>query len=355
MADLIDKKILRGLVPPNVLNTENFAELAGKTYIEKVLQGKTIFNKGDMDRKSVYLIEGRIELRSGSDTVTVVSGSETAKHPLANQQPRQYSATATAPSRIIRIDSDLLDVLLAWDQLAGIEVDEIHAKQDPDADATEIDVTDWMTRVLQTRAFLQIPPANIQALFMRVREVRVKAGDTIIREGDEGDYYYMIQQGRCKVTRSSRAGSELTLATLGAGDAFGEEALLSEAKRNADVVMLTDGILMRLSKQDFNELLKEPMLSWVSSEEADKLVNNEGAVWVDVRLESEYKNSNIAGSINIPLFTLRLKAETLDPDKQYILYCNHGRQSSACAYLLSERGLKVHCLKGGLVERSGRH
>ena len=355
MADLIDKKILRGLVPPNVLNAENFEELAGKTYIEKVSQGKTIFKEGDMDRKSVYLIEGRIELTSGSDSMTVAAGSETAKHSLANQQPRQYSAIATAPSKIIRIDSDLLDVLLAWDQLAGIEVDEIQAKQDPDADVTVMDMTDWMTRVLQTKAFLQIPPANIQALFMRVQEVEVKAGDTIIKEGDEGDYYYMIQQGRCKVTRSSKAGSELTLATLSAGDAFGEEALLSETKRNADVIMLTDGILMRLSKRDFNELLKEPMLSWVSNEEADALVKNEGAVWVDVRLESEYKHSNIAGSINIPLFTLRLKAETLDPNKPYILYCNHGRQSSACAYLLSERGLKAYCLKGGLVERGDHH
>ena len=355
MADLIDKKILRGLVPPNVLNAENFEELAGKTYVEKVSQGKTIFKEGDMDRKSVYLIEGRVELSSGSERMTVTVGSETAKHPLANQQPRQYNAIATLPSRIIRIDSDLLDVLLAWDQLAGIEVDEIQAKQDPDADVTVMDMTDWMTRVLQTKAFLQIPPANIQALFMRVQEVEVKAGDTIIKEGAEGDYYYMIQQGRCKVTRSSRAGSELTLATLRAGDAFGEEALLSETKRNANVVMLTNGILMRLSKRDFNELLKEPMLSWVSNEEANALVKNEGAVWVDVRLESEHKHSNIAGSINIPLFSLRLRAETLDPNKPYILYCNHGRQSSACAYLLSERGLKAHCLKGGLVERGDHH
>ena len=355
MADLIDRKTLRALVPTNVLNTENFEELVGKTYIEEVRQGETIFNEGDMDRKSVYLVEGRVDLSSGSDRMTVVSGTEAALHPLANHQPRQYNAIATLPSRIIRIDSDLLDVLLAWDQLAGIEVDEIQTKQDPDADVTVMDATDWMTRVLQTKAFLQIPPANIQALFMRVQEVEVKAGDTIIKEGDEGDYYYMIQQGRCKVTRSSRAGSELTLATLGAGDAFGEEALLSETKRNADVIMLTDGILMRLSKRDFNELLKEPMLSWVSNEEADALVKNEGAVWVDVRLESEHKHSNIAGSINIPLFTLRLKAETLDPNKPYILYCNHGRQSSACAYLLSERGLKAYCLKGGLVERGDHH
>lgn len=352
MADLIDKATLRALVPTNVLNTENFEELAGKTYIEKVRQGETIFNEGDMDRKSVYLVEGRVDLSSGNDKMTVVSGTAAAQHPLANHQPRQYNAIATLPSRIIRIDSDLLDVLLAWDQLAGIEVGEI---QTEDGDLTEVDATDWMTRVLQTRAFLQIPPANIQALFMRVQEIEVKAGDTIIKEGDEGDYYYMVQQGRCKVTRNSRAGSELTLATLGAGDAFGEEALLSETKRNADVIMLTDGILMRLSKRDFNELLKEPMLSWVSNEEADALVKNEGAVWVDVRLESEHKHSNIAGSINIPLFTLRLKAETLDPGKPYILYCNHGRQSSACAYLLSERGLKAHCLKGGLVERGDHH
>ena len=352
MADLIDKATLRALVPTNVLNTENFEELAGKTYIEKVRQGETIFNEGDMDRKSVYLVEGRVDLSSGNEKMTVVSGTEAAQHPLANHQPRQYNAIATLPSRIIRIDSDLLDVLLAWDQLAGIEVGEI---QTEDGDVTEIDATDWMTRVLQTRAFLQIPPANIQALFMRVQELEVKAGDTIIEEGDEGDFYYMIQQGRCKVTRGSRTGSDLTLATLGAGDAFGEEALLSETKRNADVVMLTNGILMRLSKRDFNELLKEPMLSWVSNEEADALVKNEGAVWVDVRLESEHKHSNIAGSINIPLFTLRLKAETLDPNKPYILYCNHGRQSSACAYLLSERGLKAHCLKGGLVERGDHH
>ena len=353
MADLIDRTTLRGLVPTNVLNSENFEELAGKTFVEEVRQGQTIFNEGDMDRQSVYLVEGRLELSSGGDKMTVDAGSETAKHPLANQQPRQYSATATAPSKIIRIDSDLLDVLLAWDQLAGIEVDEIHASED--ADTTETDATDWMTKILKTKAFLQIPPANIQALFMRVQEIAVKAGDTIIREGEEGDYYYMIQQGQCKVTRSSKTGAELTLATLGAGDAFGEEALLSEAKRNANVIMQTDGALMRLSKQDFNELLKEPMLSWISNKEADALVKNEGAVWIDVRLESEYNNSNIEGSINIPLFTLRLKAQTLDPDRQYILYCNHGRQSSACAYLLSERGLKVHCLKGGLVERSSNH
>jgi CRP-like cAMP-binding protein len=353
MADLVDKNILKTFVPASALNTENFQELAGKTFVENVPAGKAIFKEGDTDRKSVYLLDGQVEVTSSTgESKTVMSGSDIAKHALVNQQPRKHTVTAKTDCDIIRIDSDLLDILLTWDQLSGIEVDEIQVDEGAPDDEEDED-GDWMTRILQSKAFLQVPPANIQAMFMRMQDIPVKAGDVIIKQGDDGDYYYIIKHGKCKVTRTSKTGSELTLATLGDGDAFGEEALLSEAKRNANIVMTTDGSLVRLSKEDFNELLKEPMLSWVTNEEADAMVKEGDTVWIDVRLESEHKNSGIEGSINIPLFMLRLKAQTLDPDKRYILYCDSGRRSSACAFLLSERGLQVYCLKGGLVERTG--
>jgi rhodanese-related sulfurtransferase len=127
--------------------------------------------------------------------------------------------------------------------------------------------------------------------------------------------------------------------------------LLSEAKRNANIVMITDGVLMRLSKEDFNQLLKEPMLSWVTNEEAEKMVAAGTGVWVDVRLDSEFKNNGIEGAINIPLFMLRMKADKLDQSKTYILYCDTGRRSSAGAFLLSERGISASCLKDGLSGR----
>jgi CRP-like cAMP-binding protein len=352
MADLVDKNILKAFVPASALNSENFQELAGKTFVENVAAGQAIFKEGDNDRKSVYLVDGQVEVSSSSgETKTIISGSDMAKHALANQQPRKQTATAINDCQVVRIDSDLLDILLTWDQLSGIEVDEIQVDEGPDDD--EDDDSDWMTRILQSKAFLQVPPANIQAMFMRMQDIPVKTGDVIIKQGDDGDYYYIIKHGKCKVTRTSKTGSELTLATLGDGDAFGEEALLSEAKRNANIVMTTDGALVRLAKEDFNELLKEPMLSWVTNEEADAMVSGGDTVWIDVRLESEHKNSGIEGSVNIPLFMLRLKAQTLDPSKKYILYCDSGRRSSACAFLLSERGLEVYCLKGGLVERTG--
>ena len=346
-ANLVDKAILKNFVPASALNGENFQELAGKTTVEEVPAGRAIFKQGDVDRKTIYLLEGEVEVTSADGkSIIVKSDTDAARHALANHQPRKHNAITKAPSKITRIDSDLLDILLTWDQLSGIEVDEIATEEEMMDD----DDGDRMTRILQSKAFLQVPPANIQAMFMRMQEVPAKAGDVIIKQGGEGDYYYIIKSGKCKVTRASKTGSELTLATLGDGDAFGEEALLTEAKRNANIVMTTPGMLMRLSKEDFNELLKEPNLRWVSSNEADEMVG-QGATWLDVRLDSEHKNTGIEGSINIPVFMLRLKAESLDPAKKYILYCDTGRRSSAAAYLLSERGLEAYRLKGGLVER----
>jgi CRP-like cAMP-binding protein len=348
-ATLVDKALLKTFVPPSALNAENFQELAGKAEVEELGSGKMIFKQGDADRKAIYLLEGEIELTAAGGVKTLVqAGTPVSKHPLANHQPRKHTAITKTPCKITRIDSDLLDILLTWDQLSGIEVDEIAVE----AGGEESGEDDWMTRILQSKAFLKVPPANIQAMFMRMEEVPVKAGDTIIKQGDDGDYYYIIKTGKCKVTRASKTGSELTLATLGDGDAFGEEALLTEAKRNANIVMTTNGVLMRLSKADFNALLREPNLKWVTNDEAEKMIKA-GAVWMDVRLESEHKNSGIPGSINIPVFMLRLKADTLDPAKKYILYCDSGRRSSAAAYLLTERGLDAYCLKGGLVQRGG--
>ncbi|MDZ7735660.1 MAG: cyclic nucleotide-binding domain-containing protein [Gammaproteobacteria bacterium] len=343
---LVDKALLKSLVPASALNAENFEELAGKAFQEDVAAGAVIFKQGDHDKKNVYVLEGEVELTNAKgEKASVRGGTDAARHPLGNHQPRNQTAVAKTNCQITRIDGDLLDILLTWDQLSGIEVDEIAENGEEE----EGDDSDWMTRILQSKAFLQVPPANIQAMFMRMQEVPARSGESIIKQGDDGDYYYIIKSGKCKVTRTSKTGSELTLAQLSDGDAFGEEALLSEAKRNANVVMTTDGTLMRLSKEDFNELLKEPMLSWVSKEQADEMVKQKGAVLLDVRLETEHQNNGLEGSMNIPLFMLRLKADNLDASKPYITYCDTGRRSSAAAFLLSERGLEAYCLQGGLV------
>ncbi|MBT6275773.1 MAG: cyclic nucleotide-binding domain-containing protein [Chromatiales bacterium] len=342
---LVDKSLLRRLVPASALNGENFEELARKAYKQEIQSGRVVFKHGDVDRKNVYLLSGEIEFFNDQGSKGgVKAGTPEALHPLASGQPRQLSARAKANCTITRIDSDLLDILLTWDQLSGIEVSDLSVG---DELSEKDEGGDWMTRILQSKAFLRIPPANIQAMFMRLQELPVKAGQEVIHQGDDGDYYYIISRGRCKVTRQAASGSVVTLALLKDGDAFGEEALLSEGKRNANIVAETDGLLMRLSKTDFEELLKAPMLHEVDLDGAKAMVRA-GAVLLDVRLETEHKAGSIKGSTNLPLFMLRLHSEKLDSAKQYVCYCGTGRRASAAAYLLTERGFEGYVLKGGL-------
>ena len=92
---------------------------------------------------------------------------------------------------------------------------------------------DWMTTLLQTKAFHKIPPANIQAIFMRLQQVNYKAGDVVIKQGDEGDYFYVITRGRCIVTRETPLNKEgIRLAEL-AGRRYVRRRSPDLAKRNA--------------------------------------------------------------------------------------------------------------------------
>ena len=205
-----------------------------------------------------------------------------------------------------------------------------------------------MTMLLQAKAFHKIPPANIQAIFMRMQQINYKSGDVVLKQGAEGDYFYVLTRGRALVTRETPLSKDgIKLAELSVGDTFGEEALISDAKRNATVTMQTDGSVMRLGKDDFKKLLNEPMLDWVSRDQAERIVAG-GGQWLDVRLPSEFENQHLDGAVNIPLYFIRLKINTLDRDKQYVVCCDTGRRSSAGAYILSERGFNAFVLNGGI-------
>jgi rhodanese-related sulfurtransferase len=145
----------------------------------------------------------------------------------------------------------------------------------------------------------------------------------------------------------------VVLAELKSGDAFGEEALVSEAKRNATVTSLGEGDLLRLERRHFDELLREPLLRKVSFDEASGKVGR-GALWLDVRYPSEYQYDRLPGAINVPLAEVRNMFAVLDRGKEYIVYCHSGRRSAAAAFLFAQRGFKVWLLDGGLrtVEKS---
>lgn len=339
------ESVFQMLVPISGLSLQRQQQLLAQAEILEFRPREFVFREGDRDNFAFFLLDGRLELLAQDQLVKrVQGGSSDAVHPLAQLQPRQLSARANSSVTVLRLDRALMDKLLAIDgagEMQEVQVTEIDAEDD----------ADWMTRMLQSELFARVPAANIQRIFTRLEPVSVSAGDTVVEQDAAGDYYYIIQHGRCEVTRQTSTGKvPIKLAELGPGDSFGEEALVSNSRRNANVKMLTDGELMRLVKEDFVELIKTPLLSAIDFEEGQQLVAENNAQWIDVRFPEEHKNGAIEGSINQSLNTLRMHAERLDRDRSYIVYCDSGSRSSVAAFLLSERGFDVHCLRGGLIE-----
>lgn len=341
---------IKTLMPISGLAPQYQNEVLHKAEILRFKKKQQIFKQGDVDPYTYYLLDGELELEANGQLLkTIKGGSMDAQSALSQLQPRQMGAKSKGKSLVMRIPRDVMDRLLTMDDpgpaAGAVEVSEV--------DDDEDDGGDWMTRMLQSELFSRIPPANIQRLFAVMESVPMKAGSVVVEQGSPGDFYYIIQAGRCEVTRkASSSGAPIKLAELTGGDSFGEEALVSDAKRNATVTMTTDGELVRLTKEDFIELIKKPSLDSVGYDDAKALVA-EGACWLDMRFPDEHAKDGIEASVNLPLNQLRGELKNLDADRIYIAYCDSGTRSSAGAFLLAQNGFDVRHLKGGLIVSHG--
>lgn len=334
------------LVPLNKLAPDRQARLLEQSEVIELKKKDTLFKQGDRDDYTFYVLEGELEMFADESLIKRVSGGEGASfQPLAQLQPRQMSAVARTKARVLRIKRSLLEQLLSMDDapsnktiVAGVEVEEMESSQS----------TDWLMTLLQSELFTRIPPSNIQGLLDTLETITVKSGEDIVKQGEPGDYYYAVQHGTCEVFRAGANRRPIRLAELGPGDTFGEEALISGARRNATVRMTSDGELARLTKDDFARLIKAPLLNVVSRAQADQAIAA-GARWLDVRFEDEHSHNGLPGSLNIPLGMLRTRMDELDPAHRYIAYCDTGGRSSAAAFLLAEKGYEVCYVEGGAV------
>jgi len=347
----VTPKDLAGFVPLNALSQDNLKELAQKARVVKVPKGRFLFRDGNKPDAHLFVLEGEVTLgdEQGREK-TLKAGIGDGGQSLDRVMPGATRAKATSDVTAVAVNRDLLDLMLTWDQTGNYNV------QDLSGDTAADDESDWMTRLLQTDCFRRIPPANIQAIFMRMEPVSFKAGEKVVIQGQPGDYFYIIREGRCLVTRATKAKPEgVRLAELGPGDSFGEEALISNKERNATVTMLQRGNLMRMSKEDFTSLLNEPLLEHVDYDTATQLVGDGSARWMDVRLPPEFEGGHIRGATNVPLFFLRKRAQKLDPGVEYIVYCDTGSRSSAASFLLSERGFQARVLREGMTTIPDEH
>jgi MFS family permease len=109
-------------------------------------------------------------------------------------------------------------------------------------------------RLLDQPIFAGLPPARLESAARRLVPVPMSAGDTVIRQGEAADRFYLVDSGTLRVTQA-RDGDEAVLRELGPGSVFGEIGLLRDVPRTASVTATSDGVLYALDADGFAELV----------------------------------------------------------------------------------------------------
>ena len=94
-----------------------------------------------------------------------------------------------------------------------------------------------------------------EALTASMVETKVRRGDVLFHEGDEGDRLYVVTDGKVKLGRTSADGRENLLAILGPGQMFGELSLFDPGPRSATVTAVTDCTMQSLSHDELGRWL----------------------------------------------------------------------------------------------------
>ena len=343
------ESLVRQLVPINRLPPENFETLFSVAEFQTAHAGQLIYLQGHQDNYVHYLIAGDVELLWNDRPVkTLKSKSKAARRPLDKPGRKRYTVRAVTNCTVLRFPREQYDLQLDEGNLRTgprqVEVSEIAAEKS----------SNWMIKMLQSELFSGLPAINIQKIFGRMERIAMKADEVVVRQGDAGDYYYVIERGYCEVSRAIAGGKEIHLADLGAGEAFGEAAVIAGDTRNASVTMLCDGSLMRLSRDDFNELIRDPLVRGVSAKTAITAVE-EGAYWLDIRYPEDYAERLLQHSSNIPFNVLRLQIGRLNRNKKYIVCSDHPSHSAVGAFLLIERGVAADYLDGTVKDLFAEH
>jgi CRP/FNR family cyclic AMP-dependent transcriptional regulator len=119
------------------------------------------------------------------------------------------------------------------------------------------------TQALQLVPFFNnLSPGEATALASKLVLRRFSSGQIIFHHGDPGGLLYIIGKGKVKITHSTPEGQEAMLAIFGAGDFFGELALLDDSPRSATAEALEPTETLTLHREEFIRYInKHPMFA----------------------------------------------------------------------------------------------
>ncbi len=335
--------------PLMLIDDQFHGQLIEKSIMLNFDKGDYLFRKNEPDtsHQSFYLVSGIVDIRSSIfSRCRIESTDHAARYPLEEKVAGKAAAIAKCQVKVLAFNKDYIDYLLARSQSQDnvVNINQQLFGTIPTAETDEETEPDWMWNLLQSPLFSKITPTNIQQMFAAFEDTNYQTGDTIIRKGETGDYFYVIKHGRVKIILD---GQEDECIVRGPGDYFGEDALLAETPRSATVSMVQDGILARLDKTRFQLLLRDAIIQTIDMHSAQQLLGDpiQDCILLDVRLAAEYRHQHQQGSQNIPLGSLRQKIAEFDNSKIYLVTDDGGRRSELATHWLNQSGLNSYLVK----------
>ena len=330
-AERIEEIELDNLVPLNSLNPESREELISRSTIQRLPPGRHLFDEGDTDNMTVFLLSGQLALITDGDLVmTLKAGTIDALNPIADQQPRITTALARTCITTLSIDTDLLHKYVSGDI----------RKQQP-IETGSVAIQELIQQALELPLLSRLPQPYKQVLRHRFELLEVKTGNVLAEAGDETKYYYLVAQGRCRIIKDQHQNKESgEYLEINVGEGFGEESLINNEPYNYKVIMVEDGKLLALSRGEFMTLIVRPLITLLSYDEV-KSLDQDRMVLLDLRTPAAFQKSHMEGCVNLPFGILREVVTILDKNRDYVI-CGDSRQRNiTAAFLMLMQNLAV--------------
>lgn len=336
---VVDLADLNQFSPLDQLAPTQVERLLEHSRVERLPPGKRLFGIGESDGRALFLLTGQIALVSADNRIRMLkAATPEAVQAIADHRPRESTALARTTATVLCVDAGLLASLLHPVEAEEPTPDRVPAGDDPVN--AELD----LGPIFASPLFTRLPAPHLQVLMQRMSVIEVRAGEVVIREGDDSAAYHVIESGRFRVTRRRRRRGQNDGPTeLGRLEGFGEATLIANEAYDCTVTALKDGRLLRFSKGEFLTLIVRPFIKWIGHNELAPLMLKDSAL-IDVRSHKAYARHHLRNSINLPMQVLRQIAAILDRNRNYIVCCDNVRRSAAAAFLLAQQGMEAMIL-----------
>ena len=213
--------------------------------------GNVIIREGDPAETFYVIVAGEVEVvrervDAGSRLVARLGkGSYFGEIGLLHGVPRTASVRASGDVELLELDRDAFVELVAETDLISDEIAELLER-----------------RLVSTTLASSLPRLSLEQVARIAPQFTLKSftpGQTVLRQGDPADEFYIIVRGQVEIINEHPAGHTIFLNTLTAGDYFGEIGLLQGQPRNATVKATEDSelIVMALCRDEFLTVMSE--------------------------------------------------------------------------------------------------